>query len=357
MRILLLLPSLLICSNASVALGSPLPLAWEISLPSPPEIKNQGRYPYCGLHSMASYLELWNKGPRPSHAYPALDESFLAMAYNRTVGSGSQGTHPLWLAASTQLYGVIPKGVVSVENNEFPRPNWEREHLKLMDKDLLRRILRGSYRDRSGRVYTGQSYGGRVVRMDFRQSITLHSNRSGLNMRGEPIFCRPSQDRTEAPAALYRHGDLRRTVFTQERLAERVGIDPQFLHVTPRTLYQAIGKQLYKRRPVYLGINVGLTRNGFAGYRLITRSDLVPEGQGNTWMHAVVAVAHCDNQNSRLALCRRFSRYLERKNTKSCIVIQNSWGKEVHQQGYVCLSSDAVMRLTRTAMVQRNLMK
>src|SRR5690606_16390398 len=80
---------------------------WEASAPLASEIKDQGETPYCGLYAMASLLELWGKAGRPSSAFPAVDASYLAVGYNRMVSGGSGGTSPIWLQATTQIFGAV----------------------------------------------------------------------------------------------------------------------------------------------------------------------------------------------------------------------------------------------------------
>jgi hypothetical protein len=79
--------------------GASLPVALlaasvtgEIGLPSAREIRSQGNYSYCSLHSVVSFLELWGNSLRdPIKSLPSSDPALIGVAYNLEVGNGVGG--------------------------------------------------------------------------------------------------------------------------------------------------------------------------------------------------------------------------------------------------------------------------
>lgn len=351
----LVLVTLTITARADVLNGYELfpifnqPATWEASLSTGNQIKDQGKFPYCGLYAMSSFLELWGDNTHSGYLFPMVDESYLSLAYNRVVGSPGMGTHPMWLAVTTAIFGSVPKGARFTGKGTWPMANWEKENLRLIDTKLADPLLTGKYAAGSG-TFTGAEFNAKSIHIDLRNFYGLHTNYKETTQRRNIL------DQEEAQSA-FRVGDIQATAKNMQLLAQKIGTDTRMGVVAPEKLYQAAKVQLYGHRPVYLGINAGLTVDKFRKYGVITNKELLPVGQGFAGPHAVVAVAHCDNQNSVDRLCARFNPYMKQRAVSECVAIQNSWGTAVHEKGYFCLAPDAWKRVVQAVLVDKSFVK
>ena len=327
---------------------------WEMSLPSAREIKDQQKYPYCGLYAMSTYLEVWARGGKPSFAFPSLDPAFLAMGYNRVASNGAAGTNPLWLSISTQLFGAIPANSKIADSGQnqaaWPLQDWREAHKSLMDTKALDSILTANYAY-SGidRQFTGHEYLTDSIKVDFGQLITVHSNHQEKY--------KDNDDEKDKPKVEFRAGDFSTTVEHMANLGEKAGIDTDALLGSPEDVYKTVVAELYNNRPVFLSFNVGVVKTKFREYRVVAESDLVPEGEGKAAGHALVAVAHCDKQVTRDRICSLFGPYMKVKKVEQCVVVQNSWGPEVNARGYVCIAPEAFYRMDKAAIVERSIIE
>jgi hypothetical protein len=329
------------------------PQTWESSTPLPRDLKDQGKFPYCGIYALATFLEVWGSATHTGQAFPPIDEAFLSYGYNRVIGSPGIGTHPMWLSITTQIFGAIPKGSKYLgKDAAWPRRNWEKENLELLPTSVTDPVLTGKYTyGRSNTQFTGQTFLRDVVRIDLRNFYGLHTNFE------EKYRSQVSPDEEESFEVPFRMGDIESTGQNMQLLAQKIGGDTRMAVVPPEVLYKAAKAQLYARRPVYLAINAGLTRDKFRKYGLIVGRHLYPENQGYLGPHAVVAVAHCDKTNSVDRICQRFNRYLELGHVDECIAVQNSWGPDVNHQGYFCLAPDAWRRVVTAILLDKSLVK
>jgi hypothetical protein len=322
---------------------------WEASAPVAAEIKNQKRFPYCGLFAMSTFLEIWGDSTRTGYLFPPIDESYLSLAYNRVVGSPGMGTSPTWLSMTTQIFGAVPKGAKFEGSAAWPIANWRKENMRLIPTNVSDPFLTGKYVfGRQRQEFTGQSFLHDVVRIDLRNFIALHTSFE------EPTVGRTAPDDEEAVNPQLRLKDMETTAKNMQLLAQKMGTDTRMAVVPPEVLYKATVAQLSTRHPVYLAINAALTKDKFRTYGVITDAQLSPIGQGHDGPHAVVAVAHCDKNNSSDKICQRFNRYMATKAVTECIAVQNSWGADVHEKGYFCLAPDAWKRVAQAILLDKS---
>ncbi len=326
---------------------------WEASTPIASEVKNQKRFPYCGLFAMATFLEIWGDATRTGYLFPPIDESYLSLAYNRVVGSPAMGTSPTWLTVTTAIFGAIPKGSkIEVANTQWPILNWRKENMKLVDTKVSDPMLTAKYVfGRQRQEFTGPSFLKEVVRIDMRNFIGIHTDYEEQTTRNAP----PNDE--EPVDVRLRLGDVESTAKNMQLLAQKMGTDTRMGVVKPDVLYKATIAQLSSRHPVYLAINAALTKDKFHKYGVITDSDLSPVGQGANGPHAVVAVAHCDKNNSVDKICARFNRYMDQRAVSECIAVQNSWGPDSNEKGYFCLAPDAWKRVAQSILLDKTLIK
>lgn len=340
--------SLPVTATADISLLNILPDTWEVSLPSAEEIKDQGKYPYCGIYAMSSYLELWAKGGRPSAAFPSVDPAFVAMGYNRLVANGDAGTNAFFLSVTTQMFGAIPAGSLPSDSSSkvWPLGDWRESHRAFMKVDALDLILKAKYAHRSAsEPFNGNEYLSNYTRINFRSLVHVFSNyQEKLKKDNDPGNDMKPQ---------WRDGDFAKAAVTMEALAKKLEMNTQFLQGPPSAVYKVAVAQLYRRRPVYLGFNVGLTMERFRNYRVIAGRDLVEPGEGKMASHAVVLVAHCDQKESNDHICKMFAPYMTQRKVTECVVVQNSWGADVHDKGYVCLSPEAFNRMGRSVVIEK----
>ena len=326
----------------------PSEFSWESSVPVASEIKDQGRTPYCGLYAMATFLELWGKGGRPSYANPAIDTSYIAVGYNRMVSGGSGGTSPIWLAATTQIFGAVPKGATlhTDAKIKWPLPKWHFLHWKLMDPRLTDPILKGkwSHPTTGEAKYSGRDYLTRVLRMDFTQMVMIHTT-------WEEKFAAVDNPSEATAPPEYRAKSVAATAEVMGKIGQKIGIPMGYVPLPALSVYRSVRRHLTSRRPAYLSLTVGLTKESFAKHVVVAKEHLVPKHGGKDWMHAVVAVAHCDTIETRDPICRQFAPYMQRAKIKECIAIQNSWGEKAHAHGYTCLDPVAFARSVKGALV------
>jgi hypothetical protein len=325
--------------------------AWEVSAPLAVEMKDQKRFPYCGLFAMATFLEIWGDATRTGYVFPPIDESYLSLGYNRVVGSPGRGTAPTWLGVSTAIFGAIPKGAKLDGSATWPIPNWRKENMKLLPTSVTDPLLTGKYTfGRQKIAFTGPSFLKEIVRIDLRNFIALHTDYE------EKTKGQGSPDEEETVDVKLRLGDIETTAKNMQLLAQKIGSETRMGVVAPDVLYKATVAQLSSRHPVYLSINAGLTKDRFRKYGVVADQHLVPIGQGFAGPHAVVAVAHCDKNNSVDRICRRFNRYLDQRAVKECIAIQNSWGPDANEQGFFCIAPDAWKRVAQAILLDKSLL-
>ncbi len=329
-----------------------LPQTWEASTPPAAEMKDQKRFPYCGLFAMATFLEIWGDTTR-AHVFPPIDESYLSLGYNRVVGSPKMGTSLTWLSLTTQIFGALPKGAkFRGTGSAWPIENWRQENTRLISTKITDPLLTGKYVwGRNTQEFTGPQFLSDYLHIDMRNFYVLHTDFE------EGVKGDTSPNEEQAVAAPLRLGSLEATAKSMQAIALKMGGDTRMAVTKPEVLYKATKLQLYARRPVYMGINAGLTKDKFRKYGVLTSADLVPVGTGFNGAHAVVAVAHCDKTNSVDRICQRFGPYMKQRNVDECIAVQNSWGTAVNDKGFFCLAPDAWRRVTQAVFIEKNLVK
>lgn len=322
---------------------------WEISVPETKAIKDQGKFPYCGLYAMSSFLELWANGSKPTYSTPLVDPAFLGLGYNRLVGAANMGTHPIFLTVSTQLFGAVPIGSRFSGEQQWPLKGWEKTQMRLIDKEVTDPLLVGTYTNSiyGTTKFTAQQYFKKALYMDFSHMVGFVSNDDEKHKAGKPS--------DEVHHLRFKTYGETATVVAQ--VGQKMGLNTSMYEIKPGVLYTAVRKQLYKRRPVFLSINAGLVTDKFSKYRVIAGTDLVKRDTGHNYMHAVVALAHCDKYTSDDRVCRRFGPYMQKKGIKECVAIQNSWGPEVHDKGYFCLGPKAFVRVAKLGLLSAQALK
>ncbi len=327
--------------------------SWEASTPQAAEIKDQGKFPFCGLYAMATFLEIWGDASHTGYLFPPIDESYLALGYNRVVGSPGMGISPTWLGLTTQIFGAIPKAAkFSGKADQWPMKNWQTDNMALVDTKVSDPLLTGKFVwGKSTTEFTGPTFLKDTVGIDMRNLYPLHTSHK------ETYLAETSPHKEEAAVAPFRLADAETTAKSMQKIALKMGTDTRMSSVDPDVLYKAAKLQLNARRPLLLTINAGLTQNRFHTYGVITDAQLMPLNKGRLGPHAVVAVAHCDKANSVDRICRRFNRYLEQKQISECIAVQNSWGPTVNERGYFCLAPDAWERVAMALFIEKNLVK
>ncbi len=310
-------------------------------------VHDQTHYPFCGLFAMSSFLELWGKQsndePRMS-SVPPIDPAYLAVAYNREVGSGSHGSRALWLNYVVSKYGAIPQGSRSFHENRvlWPVPAWRDKHMGLFDVDVADSILDEDFLHKSSRSsFTGVSYLDNVIRINFHDFEPLR------NTYSEKTKVVPSQ---EAPAKLRMDSGADLEKAMESRLKD-AGFSTTFAKTEPHLIYELILDQLDQSRPVQLALNPGLVRGAFRNYRLIGTEQLLPEGEGTDESHAMVAVGYCDGKIPRSQMCSQFDHLMQINDVNECVVIQNSWGSDANSKGYLCVSRLALGRMIQTTSI------
>ncbi len=266
----------------------------------PVPIKHQGRTPYCGLYSMSSFIELWANSVPRSEPIPSLEPGFLAVAYNALIGSGRRGTLLNELLSATRQYGIIPRRSWHQENLPFPErgvmDGWRWAHRSVIDLDVSYRILDALYKVGSDRRSTGLAY-----------------------------------------------------------LEETIGMDLSSAQVEQYSpdLYNRIVHRLYSRTPVLVGVDLGAISGNFGSYEAVGVSDVHgdSEHEDEHRLHAMVALAHCNRPDSPRGVCQRFAQEMRDLKIPECLVLQNSWGPEVHNRGLVCLSKKATEEVLTAALL------
>lgn len=325
---------------------------WEVSTAVTVEMKDQGKFPYCGLYAMSSFLEIWGDTTHTGYVFPSIDESYISLGYDRVVGSPGGGTHPMWLHIATHIFGAVPKAARLKTAGTWPVASWATDHLKLVDTKVADSVLTGKFTyGNSTKEFTGRNFLTDVVRIDLTQFYGLFTNYK------EKLQKPTSPNTEESVPSPLRMGTFQATANNMQMIAQKVGGDTRMASVAPDKLWAAAKLQLYSRRPVYLAINAGLTKDKFRKYGVITESSLVPEGQGLSGPHAVVAVAHCDKTNSVDRICQRFGPYMKQMQVDECIAVQNSWGTAVNDRGYFCVAPDAWKRVAQAVLIEKSLIK
>lgn len=328
-------------------------LLGEISLPQAGKIYEQDHFGYCGVYALASFLELWGKSQGKSGV--EIDPSYIAFAYNRLASSGNDGSYLLWTVAAVQLYGAVPLGALAkVATVAWPISDWRDRHTKLIDPQSLDDLLYSKFHHHSQPAeFDPHTYRTQQIEIDFRWFKVYESmHRENFKRKSAAV------SEGEAPAQ-YRYGSYTETRQILETWMRKIGLDTEYYPKKAETLYSLIVKQLYWRRPVLLSINPTLAVKRFSFYDVLGGGDLVEKGEGEDAAHAMTAVAHCDRtaSESRDPLCQTFAKEMESREIKECIVLQNSWGIDANQKGYVCLSKNASLRMLRQAYLLSSLDK
>lgn len=313
-------------------------------------IRSQGAYPYCGLYSMATFLDLWASTTRPAdRQLPPVDPAFLAFVYNAEIGSGSCGTINLWLQNGILKYGLVPEGATFVSGGERWRlsQRWRDFHGGLIDQGAVQEVLRARYHHPGlTREFFPLEYLA-AMQIDFRELKLLVTS---LREPYRPIA-------SDNPQPRYRDTTEEATSDRVTRELAAAGVDPEGTRVAPEDLFDSTLLQMYRGRPVMATVNVGLLSRHLQNYTLVTGPTLVPPGEGTYLSHAVVAVAHCNHYDTRHPLCRRFIELMKQANVKEVIVFQNSWGADAHGigKGYFALSRAACERMLTHVRVYRDI--
>lgn len=324
-----------------------LSLLGEVSLQPTQNISSQAQYPFCGIFAMSSFLELWG-GQRQGVRPVPVDPAYLAVGYNREVGSGSEGTRMKWLSYIVAKYGAIPQGARFAEKVEvatWPLPNWRDNHNKLLEATAADEVLSRKYiHEEMKAPFTGADYLEEEIRVDFRRFRTFWTNHRETYRKSDEV---------EVPA-VYRQAEKKSREESMDAALKKWGIDASEPEVSPGRLFDLTVAQLEEHHPVLVSLNPDLVLERFGSYRLIGEGDLSPTGKGLYSTHAVVAVGHCDDLKSKDPLCSRFTAAMAKQSIPECLVLQNSWGEHSHEKGYVCISRRAMARMfLRTSVLEK----
>ncbi len=323
--------------------------AWDISLVSAEKIRDQGTYPYCGFYAMSSFLELWGKSGTP-HKIPALDPSYLAVAYNTEIGNGSGGSHTIDMIYLAQKYGIIPDEAPRVgadSKSPWPLNDWRELHKTLMPLEMAKAILSSEFIHPSvSGQFTGKQYLEKQVGLDFRNLTGFASTYSEE--------CHASTDTSDGPE-LYRGKDYPTVVKELNIEKEKMGLATELIKEDPSLLYTLLVAHLYQKRPALLSFRTGYLKKGFTHHELVTAADLEEVGKARCGTHIGVAVGHCHKKNTASALCSPFQKQLQETKTSECVVFQNSWGVSSNHKGYACFSPGALNRALSGTVLLRSL--
>jgi hypothetical protein len=235
---------------------------------------------------------------------------------------------------------VTPDGLRRLDNG------WQEFHSALMDQAHIRELLRSSYRHPN-------------VKRDFHPLeylAYLKLDFTRFQMIANKDYDRFEKTSTESvpESELFRDGTRAATRKRVHLEMKEQGIRHTSIEYPYETFYRSVRTQLYEGRPVLTVINTSLVRGGkarFAEAHVIAAQALVPVGEGEKSLHALVAIGHCDTWETRDPLCRRFAALMREMGVRECIVLQNSWGRNNHSDGYFCLSEEAARRLLTHAWV------
>jgi len=323
-------------------------MGWDHSLAPAPAIYDQGDYPYCVAYSVTTLLEHWGKSNHPEQTLPPLDYSFLAAGHNYEVGGGGEGMHSDHVHYVAAKYGVIPQGSV-LEGDPIPNwgpKNWQNTNLSLVDKTTLERILNGVYRHPSvDKPFTAKEYYRDHIGLDFGDLEYFCSDHIEKYQASPASSAKsPAPLRAPTAAAINKVMEMKTSALGWQSGCQRK--DPNYL-------YDRVVGQIDRGFPAGLVIHTRVVATPASKYKLLNSADLEGEGKFFSSRHAVVGVGYCDKWKTENPLCSRFVKEMENDNVRECIVVQNSWGTDSHDAGYLCISRNAFQRVALEVRVSK----
>ncbi len=322
----------------------------DAGLPPTRGISAQANYPFCGIYAMSSFLELWGNTSGNHYKIAPIDPGFIALAYNREVSSGSNGTKPLWLNYVVWKYGAVPQNSRAIHDNvvSWPITGWEEKHLGLFPAGFADAALAENFLNDTVRgEFTGGTFLQHVVKIDLKAFDWLSSTHT------EKLKEVVSSD---APPTLRAKNkeDL------QESMTKRLqvsGLPISTMAKEPNEIYELIKSQLDSKRPLLLSINPGLVRGNFGSQRVIGTDQLLPEGEGLDEAHAMVVVGYCDGKGPHAEACVSFEDLMKHNSVQECLIVQNSWGEHSNAKGYLCISRKAMSRMMISTSILHDIVK
>jgi hypothetical protein len=313
----------------------------EIGLPSTSEVVSQGNFPYCQLHALSTFLELW-ANRTPSKIALRIDPAYFALVYNAEVSDGQDGTRTAYLLPLVQKYGALPVGAVieSALKLAWPMADWQTSHKTLMGLDELTPRLSAWYYWQD-RWIKPRDFFDREIGINFSQfTLVFSKNSESYKPRAAAGSIPVSALRQSKESLNRRLAEVAAEVgWDQSTLAKRVVRNPN-------AVFTLLAVQLFESYPAMLAINPAMVvTKYFQNYKVIDKVDLLAVGQANDSSHAVVAVAYCETDQATSPLCKKFAADMAAKGTEECLVVQNSWGAGSNADGYACLSRAAFSRM------------
>jgi len=311
-------------------------------------IRDQAGNPYCTLHALATYLELWFNSRYPTAPKtPALSPAFLAMAYNAEYASGAGGTMEPYLLSAVAKYGVVTSDAWEI--TPFPKvaaslkTEWAKAHRKLIPKTEVESILEMPYwNPEFSAWYRPSNYFNGRFKFDFKKMKQMFSRRAETFV---PEVSSPGSSGVE-----YRETKPDKREAWETKAKARAGL-AEGKYLNADKLYLEILKHLYRPEPVFVSVNPALVKRAFSLQSLLSNPDLVEPGQGRPSYHSMVAVGVCD-EAMNIPACEPFESQFKKKGITECLLLQNSWGEDAHQKGYVCLSPAASQRMINSAYLR-----
>lgn len=311
-------------------------------------LSDQSDKPYCSLYAASTYFELWFNSRYP-HApkSPAISTGFFALAYNAEYASGNTGTADRMLWYSIAQHGILttdaweitpfPKGAEHLKNS------WRNAHTQLIDERALRSVLSMRFWHPEFKAwYSAAGYLKGRMQFNFEGMKMIESRRAESflpwtgNGTGNAAY--------RIPDAAARDAQLDKL----EKAGALVPVETE----NADKLYAAIRDQLYRSEPVLLSMNPMMSRHRFASYTLLSNPDLVDSGKASASYHAMVAIGVCDGGSTTLPTCAPFTSQFAERGITECLLLQNSWGTEVHERGLACLSPAASQRMINWALLR-----
>ncbi len=330
----------------------------DLALPKSQQMELQGTYPFCSLYAMTTFLELYaNSQQKSKRIVSSLDPSFLAASYNYEIGNLYGGVDILWVAAVTKLHGIIPKGSQRyrpTNNSKWPIPQWEqRLYTELAPTPPLFSLISGEFLHKDiPQPFTASQFLSEEIGIDFRV----------FHLMGPSPWTKPEEKYEDKIFYRIEGENYPKVKQRIGGLAESFGMTAVAEKLDGEKTREALQRQIESGIPVILVIDHNTVRMPLAGkttdwpfanYTLLTESHLDGSTSANPMIHAVVAVGICDDGERTEKICAPFKKQLREERIGRCTVLQNSWGDQVHWQGYSCVSDKALDRLIRAAYLMK----